>query len=379
VSAVAVAPELRTVRSEQEFLGLEREWDRLVAALERPTPFLLHGWCTEWLRRHREGCRLAAEIAVADGRLLAALPLVESRWRGFTVGRFIGGASSVYADALVSPDAPAGTVPALVERASQGLDFATLQNLPERSNLAAAVRPDVLWLQRHQETARWQLEGGWEEAYRARTSPRGRSLHQRRRRQLARLGRLDMRVARSREELRDALEIACRLHALRWRGRPDRSGFATGAGQEFHRSLLDRLAPSGAPRITTLHLDGRPIAFLYALVVRDTMFVFRLAFDPEFGRYSPGVLTNLAAIEDAARDGVTVVDFLPGDERYKLELATEVESVYMGVGLPRGVRGRAGVLLASTSRRTRSRLKDVRAVRDAHAALVTLRNRTHGG
>src|SRR5438045_7832444 len=68
VSAVVNAPELRTVRSEQEFLTLEREWDRLVGALERPTPFLLHGWCTEWLRRHGEGCRLAAEIAVADGR-----------------------------------------------------------------------------------------------------------------------------------------------------------------------------------------------------------------------------------------------------------------------------------------------------------------------
>lgn len=379
MSAVVNAPELRTVRSEQEFLTLEREWDRLVGALERPTPFLLHGWCTEWLRRHGEGCRLAAEIAVADGRLLAALPLVSVRWRGFTVGRFIGGASAVYADALVAPEAPAGTVSRLVERASQALDYAALQNLPERSNLAAAMRPDQLWLHRHQETARWRLEGGWEEAYRARTSRRTRSLHQRRRRQLAQLGQLDIRVARSREELRAALKVACRLHALRWRGRPDRSGFATEAGQGFQRSILDRLAASGIPRITTLHLDGRPIAFIYALVVRDTMFVFRLAFDPEFARYSPGMVTNIAAMEDAARDGVTMVDFLPGNERYKLELATDIENVYMGVGLPRGMRGRAGMILASTSRRTRSRLKDVPAVREAHAAVIRLRNRTDGG
>jgi CelD/BcsL family acetyltransferase involved in cellulose biosynthesis len=379
VSAVVIVPELRSVQSEQEFLALEGEWDRLVAALERPTPFLLHAWCAEWLSRRRGRCRLAVEIAVADGRLLAALPFVSERQRGLTVGRFIGGGSTVYADALVAPQAPAGTVPALVERAAQGLDYASLQNLPERSNLVGAMRPDRLWLHPHQETARWRLEGGWEEAYRARTSSRTRNLHQRRRRQLGRLGRLDVRIARSREELRDALEVARRLHALRWHGRPDRSGFATAAGQEFHRSVLDRLAPTRIPRITTLHLDGRPIAFVYALVVRDTMFVFRLAFDPEFARYSPGMVTSLAAMEDAARDGATTVDFLPGDERYKLELATEVENVYMGVGLPRGMRGRAAMILASASRRTRSRLKDVRAVRDAHAALVTLRNRTHGG
>jgi CelD/BcsL family acetyltransferase involved in cellulose biosynthesis len=373
-----MAPELRTVRSEQEFLALQGEWDRLVAALERPTPFLLHGWCAEWLGRRRGECRLAVEIAVADGRLLAALPLVSDRWRGFTIGRFIGGAGSVYADALVASEAPAGIVSALLERATQTLDFAALQNLPDRSNLVAAAPPDQLRLHRHQETARWRLEGGWDEAYRARTSSRTRNLHQRRHRQLARLGRMDMRLARSPEELRDALEVTFRLHTLRWRGRPDRSGFATEAGQAFHRSLLDRLAPFGIPRITTLHLDGRPIAFLYAFVVRDTMFVFRLAFDPAFARYSPGMVTNLAAMEDAARDGVTVVDFLPGDERYKLELATEVENVYMGVGLPRGPRGRAGMILASASRRARSRLKGVRAVRDTHAALVTLRNRTHG-
>jgi CelD/BcsL family acetyltransferase involved in cellulose biosynthesis len=373
-----MVPDLRSVQSEQEFLALEGEWDRLVAMLERPTPFLLHAWCAEWLARRRGRCRLAVEVAVADGRLLAALPLVSERQRGLTVGRFIGGASTVYADALVAPEAPAGTVAALLERASHALDFAALQNLPERSNLVAAVHPDRLWLHPHQETARWRLEGGWEEAYRARTSSRTRNLHQRKRRQLARLGRLEARVARSREELRDALEVARRLHALRWRGRPDRSGFASEAGQGFHRSLLDRLAPSGIPRITTLHLDGRPIAFVYALVVRDTMFVFRLAFDPEFGRYSPGMVANLAAIEDGARDGVTTVDFLPGDERYKLELATDVENVYMAVGLPRGMRGRAGMMLASTSRRTRSRLKEVRAVRDAHSTLVTLRNRTHG-
>jgi CelD/BcsL family acetyltransferase involved in cellulose biosynthesis len=381
MNAIATAPEFRTVRSEAEFDALASEWDRLVLALDRPTPFLLHGWCAEWLSRNPGSARLAVEIAVSDGRLLAALPFVSERWgAAFTVGRFIGGAGSVFGDALVAPDAPSWIVAALVDRASAGaIDFASLRNLPEGSNLATVAGSERLWLQRHQRTARWHLEGDWEQAYRARTSSRVRNLHHRRQRQLAGLGRMEMRVARSPNELEDALEDAFRLHALRWRGRPDRSGFGTEAGKTFHRSLIRRLAPSGVPRITTLSIDGRPIAFLYALLVRDAMFVFRLAFDPAFGKFSPGLITNLAAIEDAARDATAVVDFLPGEERYKLELANDIQHVYMAFGLPRGVRGRAGMSLAAGSRRARSRLREVGVVQRAHTTLVKLRNRPRGG
>lgn len=380
MNAIAAGPEFRTVRLEAEFDALASEWDRLVLALDRPTPFLLHGWCAEWIRRNVGSAPLAIEIAVSDDRLLAALPFVSERWMTFTVGRFIGGAGTVFADALVAPDAPSSTLAALVDRASAGaVDFASLRNLPEGSNLATVAGSKRLLLQRHQRTARWHLEGDWEQAYRAQTSSRVRNLHHRRRRQLAGLGRMEMRIARSPHELEDALEDAFRLHALRWRGRPDRSGFGTETGKAFHRALLRRLSSSGVPRITTLSIDGRPIAFLYALIVRDTMFVFRLAFDPAFGKFSPGLITNLAAIEDAARDGAGVVDFLPGEERYKLELANDIQHVYMAFGLPRGLRGRAGMSLAAGSRRTRSRLKEVGVVQRAHTALVKLRNRPSGG
>ena len=45
------------------------------------------------------------------------------------------------------------------------------------------------------------------------------------------------------------------------------------------------------------------------------MFFYRLAFDPDYARLSPGLLTTLAAIEAAAAEGVERVEFLGGDER----------------------------------------------------------------
>ena len=71
------------------------------------------------------------------------------------------------------------------------------------------------------------------------------------------------------------------------------------------------------------------------------MYVHRLAFDPEVGRFSPGLVNTLDAIEAAAEEGLTRVEFLGGGERYKLELADGFAPLYHGYGVASGVRGRA--------------------------------------
>jgi CelD/BcsL family acetyltransferase involved in cellulose biosynthesis len=94
------------------------------------------------------------------------------------------------------------------------------------------------------------------------------------------------------------------------------------------------------PRIVVLRLDGRAIAFHAYFVLAETMYVHRLAFDPELARFSPGLVNTLDALEAAGAEGVRRVEFLGGAERYKLELADRFEPLYEAVGLARG-RGRA--------------------------------------
>src|SRR5439155_20106749 len=152
-------------------------------------------------------------------------------------------------------------------------------------------------------------------------------------RQLGELGELQFRVARTADELRPALEHAFTLHELRWAGRPDGSGFATPTGKRFHREAIVALAELDIPRIVTLELDSRPIAFHYYLAFCGTMYVHRLAFDPELARLSPGVLTTLEALRVAGDEGLRRVEYLGGDERYKLELSDRVEPLYQGLGM----------------------------------------------
>ena len=158
-------------------------------------------------------------------------------------------------------------------------------------------------------------------------------------------------------ELEPALEEAFALHARRWEGRPDGSGFATATGRRFQRAVLARLAAVDVARIVTLRLDGRAIAFHYYFALEGRMYVHRLAFDPALARFSPGIVNTLDTIEAAADEGLRRVEFLGGDERYKVELADRFEPLCHGFGVASGARGRAYAAAHVGSIRLRMRLK----------------------
>jgi CelD/BcsL family acetyltransferase involved in cellulose biosynthesis len=93
------------------------------------------------------------------------------------------------------------------------------------------------------------------------------------------------------------------------------------------------------------------------------MYVHRLAFDPAHSRYSPGLLNTLDAIEAGAAEGATMVEFLGGAERYKVELADRLEPLYEGIGLAPTLRGRLAVAAVVNGIRLRKRAKRSQTLR----------------
>jgi CelD/BcsL family acetyltransferase involved in cellulose biosynthesis len=308
---------LDTIRDASALAPLEDEWDALVRAMPRPSPFLLHCRVLAWWRHYGEGSELAVHVARRDGRLVGALPLVVRRTKGLRVAEFVGGGTSALADVLLAAGEDAR--PLVQRAAADGFDYADLFGLPGESRLAAAA-PGLRLVERV-EAPVLDLTRGWETVYAERTSSKKRNLHRRRRRQLAELGELRTRVARTEEELAAALEDAFGLYRRRWEGRPDASDFVTPRGMAFHREAIRELARRDVARIVLLELDGRAIAFHYYFALAGTMVVHNLAFDPAHARLSPGLVNTLDAIAAAEEEGLTRVEFLGGDERYKLELA----------------------------------------------------------
>lgn len=330
----------RSITDPDEFGVLATQWDQLVRAVHRPSPFMLHAWLSAWWRHHGKQRAMRVETAFADDRLVGAVPIeIERRRFGARVGHFMGRHHAALADVLVEPAHEREVAPRLVERLRNGADWLDLFGVTTDSVVARTAADGRAALVERVEAPVLDLSTGWESVYRSKTSSKRRNLHQRRRRQLSELGVLTVEVARTQDELLASLPDAFRLHEARWRGRPDGSEFTTPVGRAFHEDALRALGANDVARILTLSIDGRPVAFHYYFLFERRMYVHRLAFDPTLGRFSPGTLATIAAIEAAASEGAVLVEFLGGAERYKLELADRTEPLYELFGLASSARG----------------------------------------
>ena len=365
----------QTISSEDAFAELRTGWDVLVRAMARPSPFLLHGWLTEWWRHYGDGCSLAVQAAFRGDRLVGALPLITYSRHGLTVATFFGGRQSAPADVLLAKDEDPAVAAMLADRAASSHDYADLFGLPGDCRLAAVCDRSALQLFQRIEAPVLDMGQGWEAAYRAKTNGKKRAYHRRRRRQLAELGKVEVSFARTLSELEPALEEAFRLHELRWRGRPDGSGFVTPTGMRFNRGALRAAASIDATRIVMLALDNRPIAFVWYLALEKRMYLHRIGFDPAFARFSPGLVNTLNTLELAAAEGLTRVEFLGGAERYKVELADRFEPLYLGLGLAGSPAGTAVVAARTGWLRLRDVVKQSGAARRLYDTVGPLRRR----
>jgi CelD/BcsL family acetyltransferase involved in cellulose biosynthesis len=344
--AVRAAPELGvvTISSEADFARLSGSWDGLIRAMPRPSPFFLHAWLLEWWRHYGGGGRLAVHVARRQDRLVGALPLYTRRAFGLRVTQFVGGTWALLGDVLLAPDEGASTTAALVEHAaSSDHDLASLFGLPGSSRLAAALPSDALRLVERLEAPVMDLDDAWDAVYRAKLPPKARSERRRRLRKLGELGPVEVSVARTREELGPVLEEAFRVHALRWHGHRDASGFVTPTGVRFHRAALLALADIDVPRLTVVRSRGRAIAFALSLQLEGRTYGVTMGFDPAYSEFGPGMEAKLCSLEAAAAEGVRRVELLGAAAEHKRRLTDRFEPIYQGIGLARTLRGQTAV------------------------------------
>ena len=331
---------METLRTIESLESLGAEWNLLVEAMPRPSPYLLHGWLVEWWRHFGAGSHLAVVVARRDGRLVGAAPLFVERSHGVRVARFLGGNDSALADLLLAAGEDRSTGRLLVEEMlRQPFDYADLFGLPEDSVLADSGGPPLI---KRIAAPVLVMGEGWDAAYTAKSGAKyghQRREDRRRLRRLGEIGAVEFVVGEAREELEPFLEEAFLLHALRWRRRRDESTFGTEAGHRFERAALRRLAGDGCLRMVLMRVGGRPTAFVYFFVLDGVMIVHRLGFDPALARYGPGRAATLDALRLASDEGLTRVEFLGGADPYKLDLANRLEPLSEAVGLARNPLG----------------------------------------
>lgn len=126
----------------------------------------------------------------------------------------------------------------------------------------------------------------------------------RKRRQLAKAGRLEFVEDGEPERLAAALDEFFVLEASGWKGARGSALASHPATEAITRAMVAGLSAHGLVRMHALRLDGRALAMWIILRSGRTAFTWRTGYDEAYARFSPGVLlledTTAALLSDPA-------------------------------------------------------------------------------
>jgi CelD/BcsL family acetyltransferase involved in cellulose biosynthesis len=309
--------------------ALQREWQELCA---RSTGHYL-GQTFDWARISWEtvarprGRRLLCLVARRDGRVGLIWPLVTRQgWTG-SVARPLDSETSEYGMALVEDCADAERRVAAawkVLRDNCGCDRLELENVRSDSVLGrvlsdpAAPRAGFPQFVTSQDApwVSWDGIDSWDSYLRRLDGAQRRQLGRKSKR-LAEVGEICFEPVTDAAE-RDTLLDWMLAHKRAWlqKSRLHNGWFFSREYRAFLTASMSAFAPSGRRIIFALKLNGRAIAAQLSSVDHARVEWFIGAFDPEYGKYSPGQLLHERCLRWAFERGLDY-DFRIGSEPAK--------------------------------------------------------------
>jgi CelD/BcsL family acetyltransferase involved in cellulose biosynthesis len=96
----------------------------------------------------------------------------------------------------------------------------------------------------------------------------------------------------------------------------------------FFERVAHAFSPIGWLRMDFLEIGDRAIASSFGFELDDRFYLYNSAYEPEFGRLSPGLVLVSELVKEAIASSTKVFDFLRGPERYKYQLGAEALPLY---------------------------------------------------
>jgi CelD/BcsL family acetyltransferase involved in cellulose biosynthesis len=108
-------------------------------------------------------------------------------------------------------------------------------------------------------------------------------------RRLADVGEVKFVSAIEPAQVRARFEEFMQLEAAGWKGKRGTALISQSATAEFAREVVANRAEAGAARIDSIDLGGKPIAIVVTFAAGATAYTWKIAYDEEWARFSPGV------------------------------------------------------------------------------------------
>ena len=322
-------------------------WDELLGRSGTPGPFMTWAWHRAWTEGAEADAVESARALVlrsAAGELEALFPfrVYRTQFRRVPVnvlGWAIGDVGCPdHLELPASPDADLGALVGALEDVPW--DVIVLSNVADgASNIDrfAAACGRRRWKTRR--TPLWHcpylhLPVSWDD-YLSCLSANRRQTIQRKERKLCR----EHQVAFSdygASRLDEGWRHLRRLHGLRWGGA---GAFRAPGLERLHKGFASALAGRGQLWLTTLDVDGAPVAAWYGFSFADTVYFYQGGWDPHWEHYSVGTILMGVMIRRAIERRYRVFDFLRGAEPYKMAWTFTARTCYELLVIRPGWRG----------------------------------------
>jgi CelD/BcsL family acetyltransferase involved in cellulose biosynthesis len=138
------------------------------------------------------------------------------------------------------------------------------------------------------------------------------------------LGPLVVQEAENTAQAHQFLSKLAEMHQQHWIEKGEPGAFSNPFFRRFHERLIEVNLPRAEIQLLRISAGEKDLAYLYSFVRSGRIYFYQSGFDYQLiekhGR--PGLVAHVLAVQHNAALGHMVYDFMAGDSRYKLNLAT---------------------------------------------------------
>ena len=296
------------------------DWDDLHRRSGLAMPVLKARPLALWCDHFAKGSKLHVVVIRDGGVFVGALPLVERRWIGMTIGELAGNTWSPAGDLLLDRQAD---VPAvcrqIVETVGKcGWPLVSFDVVP-----AAAPRWQAFWSELEEAAfsyvrrPRFSINvvrpgDDWDRYF----ATRSRAHRRRIRRAAAKATAhgettLVCHDALAVDEVEPLLRQLFTIESSGWKGRQGSAVLNAPDVWDFFLAQAKQLAADGELNLVVLEHSGQPIAFEYGWQANGVYFSPKVSYDEAYAAYAPGQLLRAMWLERITRERhVETIDFL---------------------------------------------------------------------
>jgi CelD/BcsL family acetyltransferase involved in cellulose biosynthesis len=329
-------PEVTAVNDLNAFRSMEQDWNHLVT-LNNNSIFLRHEYLRVWTESFAPNAQLQILTGKSqDGRLVAGLPLMQRRGsiHGVPVDEITALANHHSCRFDMVAEDPAAAGKAFFRHLAENNDWDVLRitDVPDGGQAwhvyqaaKAAGFPVGVW--ESQRSPYLVLPPVTHDNSGGAISPRQRSNARRRLRQMKAKNAVRFECIQG-SEVTSGLQDFFDVEHSSWKGR---NGTACDQDEQtcaFYTHLAEVATARDWLSMFRLVLNGRTAAIHYGLIYDGSYLLPKVAFREEFSELSPGLVLMNEVIDACAARNVTAIDFLGGNDEWKLRWSCAVVPHY---------------------------------------------------